>query len=353
MIAWVYPTGNGVIASELGTGNTSSGWHETIMEIINSNTLKIGFWNGSGITQLSTSITLNTWNMVCITYDGTTMKGYLNNVSFGSVSFARAAAHLNGNGEYFAFGLQDATNMGSGAYGNFRLGDIQFFSKCLSVDEIDRTYNLYAYRYKTNQFTYWNSGEPNNSGGEDYTQFVSSGRWNDLPNSFSLQYVLEFDYIVDTTAWVLTTTTTTNSLGYYSFNVTSDPSKEYYLEVSSQTPTSVLGTTDTKKIGDYTLKKITVDGLTYQVYDLNNDNKITVSDKFLLWKKRNSMISTFGTLPTSMIYTSTEYSSIKAASTNVRSTYSGVSTYKSIKLTSGGTLNLYIISTGFYNSVSF
>ena len=353
VVAWVYPTGNGVIASELGVGSPSSGWHESIIEITGSNTLRVGFWNGGGITQLSTSITLNTWNMVCITYDGTTMKGYLNNVNFGSVNFGRAAAHLNGNGEYFAFGLQDATNMGSGAYGNFRLGDIQFFNRCLTVDELDRTYNLYAYRYKTNQFTYWNSGEPNNSGGEDYTQFVSSGRWNDLPNTYALQYVLEFDYIVDTTAWVLTTTTTTNSLGYYSFNVTSDPSKEYYLEVSSQTPTSVLGTTDTKKIGDYTLKKITVDGLTYQVYDLNNDNKITVSDKFLLWKKRNSMISTFGTLPVSMIYTSTEYSSIKAASTNVRSTYSGVSTYKSTKLTSGGTLNLYIISTGFYNSVSF
>ena len=142
-------------------------------------------------------------------------------------------------------------------------------------------------------------------------------------------------------------------MGYYSFNVTSDPSKEYYMEVSSQTPTSVLGTTDTKKIGNYALKSLTLDGLSYQVYDLNNDNKITVSDKFLLWKKRNGAISTFGTLPISMIYTSTEYSSIKAASTNVRSTYSGVSTYKSTKLTSGGTLNLYIISTGFYNSVSF
>ena len=218
------------------------------MEITGSNTLRVGFWNGSGITQLNTTITLNTWNMVCITYDGTTMKGYLNNVNFGSVNFGRAAAHLNGNGEYFAFGLQDATNMGSGTYGNFRLGDIQFFNKCLSLDEIDRTYNLYAYRYKTNQFTYWNSGEPNNSGGEDYTQFVSSGRWNDLPNTYALQYVLEFDYIVDTTAWVLSTTTTTNAMGYYSFNVTSDPSKEYYLEVTTKTPTTTIGDLDAKKL---------------------------------------------------------------------------------------------------------
>ena len=353
VVAWVYPTGNGVIASELGVGSPSSGWHESIIEITGSNTLRVGFWNGGGITQLSTSITLNTWNMVCITYDGTTMKGYLNNVNFGSVNFARAAAHLNGNGEYFAFGLQDATNMGSGAYGNFRLGDIQFFNKCLSVDEIDRTYNLYAYRYKTNQFTYWNSGEPNNSGGEDYTQFVSSGRWNDLSNTYALQYVLEFDYIVDTTAWVLSTTTTTNAMGYYSFNVTSDPSKEYYLEVTTKTPTTTIGDLDAKKLINFVMLKTTPDGLTYHVYDLNNDNKITVSDEFMLLGKKSGLFSSWGTLPVSRLYTVTDYNSIKASTKNVRSTYSGLSTYTSTKLTSGGSTNLYIIAPGFYNSVSF
>mgnify|MGYP003351135664 FL=1 len=179
--------------SELGTGSTSSGWHESVIEITGSNTLRVGFWNNSGITQLSTAITLNAWHLVCITYDGTTMKGYLNNVSFGSTNFTRAAAHLNGNGEYFAFGLQDATNMGSGAYGAFRLGDVQFFNRAITADEIDRTYNLYAYRYKTNQYTNWNGGEPNNSGNEDYTQFVSGGKWNDLGSSASYQYVIEFD----------------------------------------------------------------------------------------------------------------------------------------------------------------
>ena len=103
IVAWIYPTGNGVVMSELGTGSTSSGWHESVIEITGSNTLRVGFWNNSGITQLSTAITLNAWHLVCITYDGTTMKGYLNNVNFGSTNFFRQAAHIyGGGGEYFA-----------------------------------------------------------------------------------------------------------------------------------------------------------------------------------------------------------------------------------------------------------
>lgn len=43
-------------------------------------------------------------------------------------------------------------------------------------------------------FADWNSGEPNNSGDEDYGQFVPSGKWNDLPvsNASIVGYVVEF-----------------------------------------------------------------------------------------------------------------------------------------------------------------
>ena len=355
VVAWVYPTGNGVIASELNVASTSSGWHESIIEITGSNTLRVGFWSGSGIVQLSTAITLNTWNMVCITYDGTTMRGYLNNVNFGSTNFSRQAAFLHGgNGQqHFAFGLSDATNMGHGGYGAFRLGDIQFFSRAITADEIDRTFNLYAYRYRSNQYANWNPGEPNNSGNEDYTQFVGGGKWNDLANT-SLPYVIEFDYIVTTSAWSLYKTVYTNSLGYYNFNETSDPSKEYYIQIDAPNRTQSYSQSDGQSIGNLVLGKTSKTGLSFHMFDLNNDSKISISDQYYLFGRRSGRFSSWrSSVPDTRLYTVSEYNSINSSSINVRSTYPGVVSYTTPVLTSGGTLNYYIIAPGYSGQVTY
>ena len=355
VVAWIYPTGNGVIASELNVASPSSGWHESIIEITGSNTLRVGFWNGTGITQLSTAITLNTWNLICITYDGTTMRGYLNNVIFGSTNFTRQAAFLHGgNGQqHFAFGLSDATNMGHGGYGSFRLGDIQFFNRAITADEIDRTFNLYAYRYRSNQYTNWNPGEPNNSGNEDYTQFVSGGRWNDLPNT-SLPYVIEFDYIVTTSAWSLYKTVYTNSLGYYNFNETSDPSKEYYIQIDAPNRIQTFSQNDGQFIGNLVLEKTSKNGLSFHMFDLNNDNRISISDQYYLFGRRSGRFSSWrSSVPDTRLYTVSEYNSINSSSINVRSTYPGVVSYTTPVLTSGGTLNYYIISPGYSGQVTY
>jgi hypothetical protein len=355
VVAWVYPTGNGVIASELNIASPSSGWHESIIEITGSNTLRIGLWSGTGIVQLSTAITLNTWNMVCITYDGTTMRGYLNNVNFGSTNFSRQAAFLHGgNGQqHFAFGLSDATNMGHGGYGAFRLGDIQFFSRAITADEIDRTFNLYAYRYRSNQYANWNPGEPNNSGNEDYTQFVSGGKWNDLANT-SLPYVIEFDYIVTTSAWSLYKTVYTNSLGYYNFNETSDPSKEYYIQIDAPNRTQAYSQSDGQSIGNLVLGKTSRTGLSFHMFDLNNDSKISISDQYYLFGRRSGRFSSWrSSVPDTRLYSVSQYNLINSSSANVRSTYPGVVSYTTPVLTSGGILNYYIIAPGYSGQVTY
>ena len=241
--------------------------------------------------------------------------------------------------------------MGSGAYGAFRLGDFQVFNRALTADELDRTYNLYAYRYKNNQYTYWNGGEPNNSGNEDYTQFVSSGMWNDLGSANSLQYVIEFDYIVTTSAWTLYKTVYTNSSGYYSFSETYDPSKEYYLQFDIATPTTALTITDVISPTDIILAKVLRKAIHFNQYDVNGDGLITVSDSYSIVKRKNSTASTW---PNVLLYTPAQYTSLTTGTTDLRSSVLGTSTITVNSPVSGTTSgNYYIIAPGYKGQVSY
>jgi len=346
IVTWIYPTGNGVILSELNIGSPSSGWHESVIEITGSNTLRVGFWNGSGITQLNTPITLNTWNMVTITYDGTTLRGFLNNINFGNINFNRQAAFINGgNGrQHFAFGLSDTTNMGHGGYGNFRLGVVQFFNRVLTTDEIDRSFNLYTYRYRTNQYTNWNGGEPNNSGGEDYTQFVSNGKWNDLPN-VSLPYVLEFDYIVTFTDWVLIKTIYTDSNGRYVINETTNPSVEWYLQI--ETPTLIQPQIVDAQQSNTKIISRNFNSLDYYKYDVNNDGRVNISDTYYIFMRKSGRFNSWGlNLPNIRFFTPSQFSIINTSSQDLRVTYPGLSNVTINSPVNGGTSNFYLITTG-------
>jgi hypothetical protein len=351
LVLWVYPTGNGVILSELGIPSPSSGWHESVVEITGGNTLRCGFWNGTGITQISTSITLNQWCMIALTYNGSTMTGYRNGVSFGSTTFSRFSPHLNGGGDQiFALGLTDATNMGHGGYGSFRLGAFQVYNTSLTSDEINRNYMSLSYRFGINPYLSWNGGEPNNSGTEDYAQFVGGGLWNDLPNNVSLPYVLEFDYIVTFTPWVLFKTVYTDFTGKYTINESTNPSVEWYIQLDA--PTTITGLQNIDAIAAST-KAISrsFTSLDYYKYDVNNDGNITVSDEYYIFMKKNGRFSSWGpSLPSVRLFTSSQFSIINSSTNDLRSTYPGVQSITISTPTNGGSSNYYLINTGYSNS---
>ena len=351
LMAWVYPTGNGVIVTELGQGTPTSGWHDTQIEITGGNTLRVGIWNLS-TTSLSTPITLNTWNLVGFTYDGTTLTGYKNGVSFGSVVTARQSPQLNGNGLYYGIGLTDATNMGSGAYGSFRLGDFQVFDRGITSDEVNRMYNLYAYRYGIYPYSNWNGGEPNDSSGEDYSQFVSGGKWNDLNNNSSLNYVLEFDYIVDFTPWTLFKTVYTDATGKYTINETSNPATEWYFVIDIPTPVTSLQNTDAYMANTKTISRIFT-SLDYYRYDVNNDGRINISDAYYIFMKKIGRFTTWGSsLPNTRLFTTAEYNVINSSTSDLRSTYIGNQSITITSPVSGGSSNYYLVNTGYSNSTS-
>ena len=197
-----------------------------------------------------------------------------------------------------------------------------------------------AYSYQS-----WNSGEPNNSNNEDYIQFVGGGRWNDLNNSSSLPYVLEFEYIVDYTPWVLLTTSTTDTAGKYVFSVPTNPSKEYYITFTSPTPT-VPVLQDATLTNSIVLGITTIKSVDYFKYDVNGDNRFTVSDTYSILARKSGLLSTFTPTPLSRIFTSTQWTTISASTTNLKASHPGAQAVIINSPISGGTSNYYITRLG-------
>jgi len=206
---------------------------------------------------------------------------------------------------------------------------------------------------ETYSYSSWNSGEPNNSGNEDYIQFVGGGKWNDLNNSSSLPYVLEFEYIVTTSSWTLYKTIYTNSNGYYSISEAYDPSKEYYIQIDAPTRIQAYTTSDIQGVSNVILDKVVKNGLSFHMFDVNDDGIISVADKYYVAARKSGIFSRWRTAPDVRLFTTSEYNAIKTATSNVRITYPGVSSITTSTLTSGGILNYYLIAPGYSGSVTY
>jgi hypothetical protein len=149
--------------------------------------------------------------------------------------------------------------------------------------------------------------------------------------------------------WTLQSTSYTNSSGYYSFSTALSVSAyEFYLQLDVVTPTSTPTTSDISNVGNIVLKTMSPAGKSYYLYDLNNDGVFTISDMYyigaLKWVK-------FSMTP--KLFTSTEYNTINTSSSNLKSTYSGVTSVTINNPANGGSTNYYVITPGFSGNVSY
>jgi hypothetical protein len=135
--------------------------------------------------------------------------------------------------------------------------------------------------------------------------------------------------------------------------VSTDPSKEYYIEITATTPTTTLQTSDITSVLDVVLSKTALNGRHFYMYDLNGDNQISVSDAFQIAAKRSGLYSGFTNSFISRIYTSSQYNTINSSTSNLKSTIPGVSSITITNPVSGGTSNFYIFSPGYSGSVSY
>jgi len=186
---WIYPTDNGVIVSEQGNSPLNSGWHDSQIEIVAGN-LKFGLWQSpGGVSSLNSSITtpFYNWYYVGLTYDGTTMRGYVNGQFAGSKSVSRWTPYNNGGGVglNYAIAANDGTSLGDGSPAKMKLGAFHVYNTALSQQQVLNNYNYTKSDYiYTGSMSIWldandpasfSGGLVNDLSGNNYTHTLTAG----------------------------------------------------------------------------------------------------------------------------------------------------------------------------------
>jgi hypothetical protein len=137
---------NGIILKE----TSQAGWHNSVIEIV-SGTTKFSLWDSS-LKTISSSVAtpFNAWNHIVMTYDGTTMKGYVNGQLAGSRSITRTEPYNNQPTPaaiYYAIGQSETTNAGDGTYGDFTLSRFELLDGALSPLDVLEKYQFHKDRF--------------------------------------------------------------------------------------------------------------------------------------------------------------------------------------------------------------
>ena len=203
MSFWIYPTQlNGVLVSELNSQTPSGGWHASNIEIVNG-IIKYRVWPSSAAVS-SSSVTLNQWYHIAMVYDGSNLKGYLNGVLQGSLTYTR---EIPTSAQNYAIGAPETTNLGAGGYGAFNLAQFKLYQLPLTDSDILQEYNVRKneldytiHSPSTNSSpTYWSVSTNWNSettfSQDHYTPWLNNTRlgWAALYNDANQWITLNYD----------------------------------------------------------------------------------------------------------------------------------------------------------------
>ena len=134
---WAYMSDDGVLITELGQTALNSGWYDSQIERV-AGTLRFSVWsNGTGFAS-TVATSLNVWYYIGFTYDGTTLRGYVNGAAAGTGTYTRSSPYVNGFGAglHYAVAAGTGTSLGDGTYSNMRFGAFQVYNTALTADQV-------------------------------------------------------------------------------------------------------------------------------------------------------------------------------------------------------------------------
>lgn len=145
---WLRPTDNGVVLNEQGA-ITAPRWYDSQLEIVNG-ILKMGLWNGRAVISTTVGqVNFGSWQNYIMTYDGVTLKGYINGQLGGSINVVKANPWDAGyNYHYGVMGSTSlSTNLGDGTRLAGDFGILRIYNTALLADEVRGNCNGTRSRY--------------------------------------------------------------------------------------------------------------------------------------------------------------------------------------------------------------
>ena len=103
--------------------------------------LQLDELNPSSTITSSVAAALNAWHYVGYTYDGTTLRAYVNGELAGSATLNRQTPYnTESKGLYYSLGYPTGTNMGGAGGSNFRLGALHLWNSALPASTVLNNY---------------------------------------------------------------------------------------------------------------------------------------------------------------------------------------------------------------------
>jgi hypothetical protein len=145
----------------------------------------------------------------------------------------------------------------------------------------------------------------------------------------------------------LETTVYTDVTGKYNISLPTNPSVEWYVEVSTLT-LPALTTLDAKSPQSVILNPTTINSKKYYLGDVNNDGRINIADSYYIYARMNGKFSSWmSPLPTYRLFTAAEFSVINVGTSDYRLSYPGTQIKTITSPVSGGSTNFYLLRTGY------
>jgi len=154
-----------------------------------------------------------------------------------------------------------------------------------------------------------------------------------------------YSKLKSSSTYTFESTINTDAFGKYTISSTKDATVyDFKFEISGLTIISP-SVTDAQLFNQKIIQQ-SFNSKDYYRLDVNNDNNLSIADIYLIYMKilgRNWKV----VVPNYRIFTVTEWNSISASTSNLKSTYTGAQSVTVVNLLNKGTTNYYIVRTGY------